>query len=62
MIKITKQEIKRLLKRDEYLSRLEGCGLDNWGGCSEVDNMDIFEDTTDDYEAYVDSEEIEVVD
>ena len=62
MIKITKQEIKRLLKRDEYLSRLECLGLDNWGGCSEVDNMDIFEDTTDEYEAYVDSEEIEVVD
>ena len=62
MIKITKQEIKRLLKRDDYLSRLEVCGVDNWGGCSEVDNMDIFEDTTDDYEDYVDLEEIEVVD
>ena len=33
-ITITKKEYDRLVERDEFLSRLEGAGVDNWEGYS----------------------------
>ncbi|MCL1696405.1 hypothetical protein [Lysinibacillus sp. BPa_S21] len=38
-ITITKEEYDYLLERAEFLSCLEACGVDNWGGFSEAYDM-----------------------
>lgn len=40
MIQLTEAEYKRLLKRDEELSRLERAGVDNWEGYPIWDDED----------------------
>ncbi len=39
MITITKEEYDELLEASEFLSCLEACGVDNWGGYSEAYEM-----------------------
>lgn len=39
MITITREEYEQLLDRSEFLSCLQACGVDNWGGYSEAQEM-----------------------
>jgi hypothetical protein len=38
-ITITKSLYRRLIERDDFLSCLEDCGVDNWDGYSEAQSM-----------------------
>lgn len=49
MIKISKERLISLLVKEELLDRLESLGVDNWGGYSEQDNQDYFEESLDEY-------------
>lgn len=49
MIKISKERLINLLVKEELLDRLESLGVDNWGGYSEQDNEDYFEESLDEY-------------
>lgn len=49
MIKINKERLISLLVKEELLDRLESLGVDNWGGYSEQDNQDYFEESLDEY-------------
>ena len=49
MIKISKERLISLLVKEELLDRLETLGVDNWGGYSEQDNKDYFEESLDEY-------------
>ncbi|QQP10730.1 hypothetical protein FJQ98_15910 [Lysinibacillus agricola] len=39
MITIAKEEYDSLLESSEFLSCLEACGVDNWGGYSDAYEM-----------------------
>ena len=58
MIKISKERLINLLVKEELLDRLEALGVDNWGGYSEQDNEDYFEESLDEYESNLRMENI----
>jgi len=62
MIKITKDRIRSLLLSEDKLERLESLGVDNWDGWSEVDNEDYFDETLDEYEEKLKSEDFILID
>jgi hypothetical protein len=38
-VTISKAEYERLLRNSEFLGCLEACGVDNWGGYGEAQEM-----------------------
>ena len=58
MIKINKERLINSLVKEELLDRLEALGVDNWGGYSEQDNEDYFEESLDEYESNLRMENI----